>query len=63
MSIKLVDHPYFTKSKGPVDSFPDRNSDKGKAMKRDNNEETSLTDVVAAQPTIADQNKLIVQLM
>ena len=29
----------------------------------DNNEEVSLTDVVVAQPTIAEQNELIMQLM
>lgn len=29
----------------------------------DNNEEINLTDVVAAQPTIADQNEQIIQLM
>ena len=29
----------------------------------DNNDEISLTDVVVAQPTIADQNELILQLM
>ncbi|XP_015163374.1 uncharacterized protein [Solanum tuberosum] len=29
----------------------------------DNNEETSLTDVVVAQPALADQNELIIQLM
>ena len=29
----------------------------------DNNEEVSLTDVVVAQPTIAYQNELILQLM
>ena len=29
----------------------------------DNNEEVSLTDVVVAQPTIADQKELIFQLM
>ena len=29
----------------------------------DNNEEISLTDVVVAQPTLADQNELILQLM
>ncbi|TMW88869.1 hypothetical protein EJD97_017968 [Solanum chilense] len=29
----------------------------------DNNEEVSLTDVVVAQPTAADQNELIMQLM
>ena len=27
------------------------------------NEEVSLTDVVAAQPTVEDQNELILQLM
>ena len=29
----------------------------------DSNEEVSLTNVVVAQPTIADQNELILQLM
>ena len=29
----------------------------------DNNEEISLTDIVMSQPTIADQNELIMQLM
>ena len=29
----------------------------------DNNDEVSLTDVVVAQPTVAEQNKLIAQLM
>ena len=29
----------------------------------DSNEEVSLTDVVVSQPTIADQNELILQLM
>ena len=29
----------------------------------DSNEEVSLTDVVVAQPNIADQNELILQLM
>ena len=29
----------------------------------DNNEEVSLTDVVVAQPTVAEQNELILQLM
>ena len=54
MSIKLVDHPYFTRSKGPADSFPNQNSDKGNTVTGDNNEEVSLIDVVVAQPTIAD---------
>ena len=54
MSIKLVDHPYFTRSKGLADSFPNQNSDKGKTVTGDNNEEVSLIDVVVAQPTIAD---------
>ena len=29
----------------------------------DNNEEVSLTDVVVAQPTVAEQNELIMQFM
>uniref|UniRef100_M1DMI1 Integrase core domain containing protein n=1 Tax=Solanum tuberosum TaxID=4113 RepID=M1DMI1_SOLTU len=60
---KLTKHPYFTKSKAPKDSFPDQNSQKGKAVMGDNNEEIDLTDVVVAQSTVADQNELIMQLM
>ena len=56
---KLVDHPYFTRSKGHADSFPRQSSDKGKTVMGDNNEEVSLTDVVVTQPTVADQNELI----
>ena len=29
----------------------------------DNNDEVSLNDVMVAQPTVAEQNKLIMQLM
>ena len=60
MSIKLADHPYFTRSKCPTNSFPrpNANTDMG-----DNNEQVSLTDVVVAQPTVAEQNELIAQLM
>ncbi|TMW92619.1 hypothetical protein EJD97_012787 [Solanum chilense] len=60
---KLVDHPYFTRSKGPADSFPRQSSDRGKAVMGDNNEEVSLTDVVVAQPTVAEQKEFIMQLM
>ena len=64
MSIKrLADHPYFTRSKGPADSFPRQSSDRGKVVTGDNNEEVSLTDVVVVQPTVANQNELIMQLM
>uniref|UniRef100_M1CYW6 Uncharacterized protein n=1 Tax=Solanum tuberosum TaxID=4113 RepID=M1CYW6_SOLTU len=59
----LADHPYFTRSKGPTDSFPNQSSQRGKAAMSDNNEEPSLTDVVVAQPALADQNELILQLM
>ena len=60
MSIKLADHHYFTRSKGPADFFPvpNANTDMG-----DNNEQISLTDVVVAQPTATEQNELIAQLM
>ena len=56
MSIKLVDHHYFTRSKGRADSFPrsNANTDMG-----DNNEQVSLTDVVVAQPTAAEQMSLL----
>ena len=56
MSIKLADHHYFTRSKGRAVSFPgsNANTDMG-----DNNEQISLTDVVVAQPTAAEQNELI----
>ncbi|TMW89618.1 hypothetical protein EJD97_016896 [Solanum chilense] len=60
---KLADHPYFTRSKGPADFFPRQSSDKGKTVMGDSNEEVSLTDVVVAQPTLADQIGLILQLM
>ena len=60
MFIKLDDHPYFTRSKGPTDSSPDRNSDKGKVVMGDNNEVISISDVVVAQPIIADQNEMII---
>ncbi|XP_069155857.1 uncharacterized protein [Solanum lycopersicum] len=59
----LADHPYFTRSKGPTDSFPRSNSDKGKTVMGDNNDEGRLTDVVVAQPTVVEQNELIMQLM
>ncbi|KAK4729964.1 hypothetical protein R3W88_022952 [Solanum pinnatisectum] len=59
----LAEHPYFTRSKGPTDSFPGQSSRKGKSTMGDNVEDTGLTDVVVAQPVVADQNELIVQLM
>ena len=59
---KLADHLYFARSKGPADSFPRQSSDKGKIV-MESNEEVSLIDVVVAQPTMADQNELILQLM
>uniref|UniRef100_M1DVF6 Integrase core domain containing protein n=1 Tax=Solanum tuberosum TaxID=4113 RepID=M1DVF6_SOLTU len=48
---KLVKHPYFTRSKAPRDSFPDRNSLKGKATMGDNLEENGLTEVAVGQPS------------
>ena len=60
VSIKLADHPYFTRSKGPADSFPGPNAN---TEMGDNNEQISLADVVVAQPTVAEQNDLIAQLM
>ena len=51
---KLTDHPYFTRSKGPANSFPIQSSDRGKAVMGDNNEEVSLTDVLVAQSTVAE---------
>uniref|UniRef100_M1DN57 Uncharacterized protein n=1 Tax=Solanum tuberosum TaxID=4113 RepID=M1DN57_SOLTU len=51
------------KSKGPTDSFPSQSSQKGKAAMGDNNEKTSLTDIVMAHPALAHQNELILQLM
>lgn len=50
MSIKLVDHPRFTRSKGRANSFPGQSSDKGKTEMGDNKEKNSLTDVMVAQP-------------
>uniref|UniRef100_M1DAL1 Uncharacterized protein n=1 Tax=Solanum tuberosum TaxID=4113 RepID=M1DAL1_SOLTU len=51
------------RSKWPTDSFPSQSSQKGKAAMGDNNEEIDLIDVVVAQPVLADQNELILQLM
>ena len=48
VSIKLFDHPYYTRSKGPANSFLGQRPDKGKTVMGDNNEEISLTDVVVA---------------
>ena len=45
---KLTDHPYFTRSKVPADSFLRQSSDKGKTVMGNNNKEVSLTDVVVA---------------
>uniref|UniRef100_M1DAN7 Uncharacterized protein n=1 Tax=Solanum tuberosum TaxID=4113 RepID=M1DAN7_SOLTU len=53
----------MTRSKGPTDSFPNQSSQKGEAAMGDNNEEIDLTDVVVAQPVLADQNELILQLI
>uniref|UniRef100_M1DIF7 Uncharacterized protein n=1 Tax=Solanum tuberosum TaxID=4113 RepID=M1DIF7_SOLTU len=60
---KLANHPYFTRSKAPKDSFPHQSSHKGKTTIGNNDEEISLTDVIVAQAIIADQNELIMQLM
>ena len=60
---KLADHPYCTRSKGLADSFPTHSSDKEKTVMGDSNEEVSLTDIVVDQPTVEDQNELILQLM
>uniref|UniRef100_M1B7H8 Integrase core domain containing protein n=1 Tax=Solanum tuberosum TaxID=4113 RepID=M1B7H8_SOLTU len=59
----LEAYEFTPASKGPTDPFPNQSSQKGKAAMGDNNEETSLTDVVVAQPTLADQNEPILQLM
>ena len=53
VSIKLANHPYFTRSKVSADSFLDQSSNKGRAVMGDNNKEIGLTDVVVTQPTIA----------
>lgn len=59
MSNNPVDHPYFTRCKGPADSL----FRQGKRVIREKNKEVSLTDVVVAQPNIEDHNELIKQLM
>ena len=60
---KLADHPYFTRSKGPTNSFPRQSSDKAMTVMGDSNKDVSLIDVLVAQPTVADQDELILQLM
>ena len=59
---KLVNHPYFTRSKG-LYSFPGQSSDKWKETMGDNNKEISPTYVVMDQPTIAYQNEMIMELI
>uniref|UniRef100_M1DJW0 Integrase core domain containing protein n=1 Tax=Solanum tuberosum TaxID=4113 RepID=M1DJW0_SOLTU len=59
----LSDHLYFIRSKASKYSLPGQNSQKGKVVMGDNNEEIGLTNVVVAQPISADQNELIMQLM
>uniref|UniRef100_M1DWV8 Uncharacterized protein n=1 Tax=Solanum tuberosum TaxID=4113 RepID=M1DWV8_SOLTU len=56
---KLANHPYFTRSKAPKDSFPGQNSQKRKSAMGDNSDDNGLTEVVVAQPSIVEQNELI----
>ncbi|XP_049405029.1 uncharacterized protein LOC125868415 [Solanum stenotomum] len=60
---KLAEHPYFTRSKAPKDSFPNRSLLKGKATMVNNSEEIGLTEIAIVQPSTAEQNELIAQLM
>uniref|UniRef100_M1C2V0 G-patch domain-containing protein n=1 Tax=Solanum tuberosum TaxID=4113 RepID=M1C2V0_SOLTU len=60
-------YPFFNQEatnnlKGLQIPFPAK-AHKRKAAMGDNNEEIDLTDVVVAQPVLADQNELILQLM
>lgn len=54
---KLADHPYFTRSKCPTNSFRNQGSQNGKASMSDNNEKINLSDVVVAQHVITDQDE------
>uniref|UniRef100_M1DC82 Uncharacterized protein n=1 Tax=Solanum tuberosum TaxID=4113 RepID=M1DC82_SOLTU len=58
----MAEHPYFTRSKGPKDSFSDQSLSKGKEKVVENVENTDLTKITVSDPIIVEQNKLIAQL-
>uniref|UniRef100_M1D9V5 Uncharacterized protein n=1 Tax=Solanum tuberosum TaxID=4113 RepID=M1D9V5_SOLTU len=58
----MDEHPYFTRSKNPKDSFFDQCLSKGKEKMVENAENTYLIEIVVNDPIIAEQNKLIAQL-
>ncbi|KAL3351324.1 hypothetical protein AABB24_019756 [Solanum stoloniferum] len=58
----MAEHPYFTSSKDPKDSFSDQCLSKGKEKVGENVENTNLTEITVNDPIIVEQNKLITQL-
>jgi len=58
----MAEHPYFTRSKDPKDSFSDQCLSKGKEKVVENVENTNLTEITVNDPIIVEQNKLIAQL-
>uniref|UniRef100_M1E135 Uncharacterized protein n=1 Tax=Solanum tuberosum TaxID=4113 RepID=M1E135_SOLTU len=58
----MVEHPYFTRSKDPKDSFSDQCLSKGKEKMVETVENTDLNEITVNDPIIAEQNKLIAQL-
>ena len=59
---KMDEHPYFTESKDPKDSFSNKFLSKGKEKMVKTIENIYLNEITMNGPTIAKQNKLIAQL-
>ena len=63
VEVKLADHPYFTRSKAIIPSFPDHSLDKGKRKMTGTSEETGIVDVTIRNDELTYQSELISQLM
>lgn len=59
----MADHPYFTRSKTIIQSFPDCSLDKGKSKMTGNSKETRIVDVTIRNVELTDQSDLISKLM
>lgn len=55
----MAEHPYFTRSKDPKDSFSDQCLSRGEENAVENVENTDLNDITMNDPIIVEQNKLI----
>lgn len=59
---RMVEHPYFTRSKDPKDYFSEQCLSKGKEEVVTNIENTYLNEITVNESIIVEQNKLISQL-